>query len=193
MKICNVSFHLTSGRDIKVLSDLTSAAGGRDGGHVGEVLVLERRPGRDPVVGVVGQQAGQQLVPAQPQLRGQNLRGATIKVKAVVIISNSEWQPHLVGVGGRLPLGEHGLVVGEAGHPGPGLLGGRAEDPEYSDNKEYKEYLEVCCMFKLSSSSLPEELVNLRVPGEERLPRDHLREDAAQAPRVHAGRVELGS
>ena len=50
-------------------------------------------------------------------------------------------------------------------------------------------------MFKIvpTFSAPPEELVNLRVPGEERLPRDHLREDAAQAPRVHAGRVELGS
>ena len=130
-------FHLTSGHDIGESElDLTSAAGGRDGGHVGEVLVLERRPGRDPVVGVVGQQAGQQLVPAQPEVRGQNLGGA-IKVLAVVSLSISEWRTYLVGVGGRLPLGEHGLVVGEAGHAGPGLLGGRAEDPEYSDdNKE---------------------------------------------------------
>ena len=184
------SIHLTSGHDIGESElDLTSAAGGRDGGHVGEVLVLERRPGRDPVVGVVGQQAGQQLVPAQPEVRGQNLGGA-IKVLAVVSLSISEWRPHLVGVGGRLPLGEHGLVVGEAGHAGPGLLGGRAEDPEYSDdNKECLKMFQIVPTF----SAPPEELVNLRVPGEERLPRDHLREDAAQAPRVHAGRVELGS
>ena len=95
-----------------------------------------------------------------------------------------------MGVGGRLPLGEHGLVVGEAGHAGPGLLGGRAEDPEYSDdNKECLKMFRIVPTF----SAPPEELVNLRVPGEERLPRDHLREDAAQAPRVHAGRVELGS
>ena len=78
------SIHFTSGHDIGESElDLTSAAGGRDGGHVGEVLVLERRPGRDPVVGVVGQQAGQQLVPAQPEVRGQNLRGA-IEVEGVV-------------------------------------------------------------------------------------------------------------
>ena len=91
MKICNLSsIHFTSGHDIGESElDLTSAAGGRDGGHVGEVLVLERRPGRDPVVGVVGQQARQQLVPAQPEVRGQNLGGA-IKVEAAVSLSISE-------------------------------------------------------------------------------------------------------
>ena len=36
-------------------------------------------------------------------------------------------------------------------------------------------------------------LVNLRVSGEERSPSDHLGEDTAEAPVVHAARVELGA
>ena len=39
----------------------------------------------------------------------------------------------------------------------------------------------------------PEQLVYLTVSREERLPGDHLREDAAETPGVHAGAVELGS
>ena len=75
----------------------------------------------------------------------------------------------MLGVSWRFPLGKHRLIVRQTGHARPALLGGRAHDAEDA-----------------------EQLVNLRVAGEQRLPRDHLREDAAQAPRVHARGVKLG-
>ena len=68
---------------------LTSAAGGSHGGHIGEVRGLERHPGTDPLVRVVGEQLGQELVAPGAEVMGED------------------------GVGGGrgLPLGEHGLVV----------------------------------------------------------------------------------
>ena len=40
----------------------TSAAGGRGGANIGQVPVLQGGPGRDPLVGVVGQQLHQEVV-----------------------------------------------------------------------------------------------------------------------------------
>ena len=85
----------------------------------------------------------------------------------------SRWQVHgknVFGVSWRFPLGEHRLVVWQAGHARPALLGGRPHDAEDA-----------------------EQLVNLRVAGEQRLPRDHLRKDASKTPGVHTRGVKLGS
>ena len=70
----------------------------------------------------------------------------------------------------RLPAGKHRFVVRQAGNPRPVGFGGSAQDPEY-----------------------PKQLVDLRVPGEERLAGDHLGEDTAEAPVVHTGAVEFGA
>ena len=88
---------------------LTSAAGGSHGGHIGEVRGLERHPGTDTLVRVVGEQLGQQLVPPGAEVMGED------------------------GVGGGrgLPLGEHGLVVRQRGDARPRGLSRGAQDPEY--------------------------------------------------------------
>ena len=71
--------------------------------------MLESLSRRDPLVRVVGEELGQQLVAPSGQLGRQQL-------------------PH---VDWRLPPGEHGLVVGQARHSWPALLCGGAQDTEY--------------------------------------------------------------
>ena len=91
---------------------LTSAAGGSHGGHVVKVGGLERHPRADPLVWVVGQQRGQQLVTPGAEVMGE----------------------HRVGGGGGLPLGEHRLVVRQRGDPRPNRLCGGAQNPKYPEN-----------------------------------------------------------
>ena len=89
--------------------DLTSAARGRDGRDVTEVGGLERRARAHPLVRVVGEQRGQELVAA----------------RAEVVLEDG------AGGGGGLPLGEHRLVVWQRGDARPRGLGRGAQDSEY--------------------------------------------------------------
>ena len=51
----------------------TSATGGRHLLHLGQVRVVERLLGRDPVVGVVGEQLGQEGVSSSGQVYWEHL------------------------------------------------------------------------------------------------------------------------
>ena len=69
-----------------------------------------------------------------------------------------------------LPTREDRLEVRKLGDPWPAVLRGSAQ-----------------------ASEDPEQLVDLRVPGEERTSGEHLCQDTAYAPGVHTGRVVLGT
>ena len=127
---------------------LTSAAGGRHTRHIAQVGVLQRCSGRDPLLRVIGEELGEEVVTTRTELGWQDL----------------------AGVWWRLPPGEHWLVVWQLSDSWPRGLCGSAECSEDS-----------------------EELINLRVSGEQRSSRDHLSEDTSQTPGVHTRAVELGS